>query len=116
MVAAPRVVVFDVNGTFSDMGPMAARFAEVGAPEHLAESWFAAVLRDGFALAAAGSTVRFSDLAENVLRSVLSQERLSAGVDSAVGHIMSGFKALEVHPDVADGIDALQRQVCAWSR
>ena len=29
----PSVVVFDVNETLSDMAPLAARFAEVGAPE-----------------------------------------------------------------------------------
>jgi 2-haloacid dehalogenase len=29
----PGVVVFDVNETLSDMAPMAARLAEVGAPE-----------------------------------------------------------------------------------
>ena len=36
------VVVFDVNETLSDMAPMADRFAEVGAPAHRAELWFAA--------------------------------------------------------------------------
>jgi 2-haloacid dehalogenase len=44
---SPSVVVFDVNETLSDMGPLAARFAAVGAPKHLAKLWFAALLRGG---------------------------------------------------------------------
>jgi 2-haloacid dehalogenase len=37
----PRVIVFDVNETLSDMAPMAGRFADVGAPDLLATVWFA---------------------------------------------------------------------------
>ncbi len=53
MQPRPSVIVFDVNETLSDMAPLAARFADVGAPDLLAKVWFASVLRDGFALAAA---------------------------------------------------------------
>nr|WP_254925633.1 MULTISPECIES: hypothetical protein [unclassified Rhodococcus (in: high G+C Gram-positive bacteria)] len=48
----PRVIVFDVNETLSDMSPLSERFADVGAPNELASLWFASVLRDGFALTA----------------------------------------------------------------
>jgi len=54
----PGVVVFDVNATLSDMAPLAARFAEVGAPELVARLWFAVLLRDGYTLAAAGAISR----------------------------------------------------------
>jgi hypothetical protein len=57
----PSVVVFDVNETLSDMSPMARRFADVGAPEHLAKLWFATLLRDGFALTAAGGQRPFAE-------------------------------------------------------
>ncbi|WP_251042171.1 hypothetical protein [Arthrobacter sp. ISL-30] len=58
----PSVIVFDVNETLSDMSPMAARFTEVGAPDHLAKLWFAALLRDGFALTAAGGNGSFAEI------------------------------------------------------
>jgi len=38
MHPVPKVVVFDVNETLSDMSPIASRFADVGAPRHLAGS------------------------------------------------------------------------------
>lgn len=107
MSRAPQVVVFDVNETLSDMSPLAGRFADVGAPEHLAKLWFTALLRDGFALTAAGSTERFSTLAEQGLHDLLAGMPLNRDTDTAVAHVMAGFSSLSVHPDVPDGVTAL---------
>ena len=104
---APSVVVFDVNETLSDMGPMSRRFQEVGAAQHTARTWFASVLRDGFALAAAGSFQPFGRVAEGQLRVVLSDSPLSCTLDEAVEHVMGGFADLPVHPDVPGGVQAL---------
>ena len=65
--ALPRLVIFDVNETLSDMGPMADRFAAVGAPPGLAATWFASVLRDGFALTATGQNPSFAEIAAQSL-------------------------------------------------
>lgn len=108
---APRgleLVVFDVNETLSDLSPMAGRFADVGAPADLARLWFAAVLRDGFALTAAGGRERFATLAEAALRTLLHGLDLAVPPGAAVAHVMEGFSLLPVHPDVADGVRALR--------
>lgn len=109
MVTRPDVVVFDVNETLSDMAPMADRFADLGLPPGLAGRWFAAVLRDGFALAAAGTAAPFAAVADGVLRVVLAEQVPDRGTDAAVEHVMQGFSALELHPDVAPGVQALRR-------
>ena len=108
MVQRPTVVVFDVNETLSDLAPMADRFEEVGAPAALAKQWFASVLRDGFALTVVGGNERFSVIAEAVLRSLLVGVPLDRDLEAAVDHVMSGFTSLPVHPDVHDGVRALQ--------
>lgn len=108
MPARPSVIVFDVNGTLSDMGPLADRFVDVGAPDHLAKLWFATVLRDGFALTAAGEQQPFSALAEEALRGMLPGVETNRPVDEAVQHVMQGFQTLAVHPDVVDGIRRLR--------
>lgn len=105
----PTVVVFDVNETLSDMAPMAVRFAEVGAPEQLAMPWFAMLLRDGFALTAAGTTERFSRLGRGALRQLLFSATLNRNLDAAVEYIMGGFMSLPLHSDVPDGVRALRR-------
>jgi 2-haloacid dehalogenase len=106
-MSAPSVIVFDVNETLSDMSPLAARFVEVGAPQWLSQVWFASVLRDGFALAAAGSSARFADLGAELLRSLLPEDGLTMDVDAAVQHVLAGFTSLALHPDVAPGVQAL---------
>ena len=103
----PAVIVFDVNETLSDMSAMKARFVQVGAPAHLASAWFAALLRDGFALAAAGGAAPFSVIGSELLRAVLRDVPLMREPDEAVEHIMAGFGLLTLHPDVPEGIRAL---------
>lgn len=102
------VVVFDVNETLSDMSPMSDRFVDVGAPRELAALWFASVLRDGFALAAAGAAERFSVLAESALRALLPAGRLDRDLDEAIAHVMAGFGGLAVHADVPQGVRGIR--------
>ncbi|SEN05831.1 haloacid dehalogenase type II [Cryobacterium sp. TMT1-3] len=108
MKSAPSVIVFDVNETLSDMSPLSARFAEIGAPAHLAQIWFAALLRDGFALAAAGGTANFSAIGAEILRETLRGVPLTRRVDDAVAHILNGFDTLSLHPDIAEGVSRLK--------
>ena len=103
----PEVVVFDVNETLSDMSPMAQRFADVGAPQHLAATWFAGLLRDGFALTSAGTCPSFAELGAGLLSVQLANLTLNRELDASVAHIMQGFGTLALHPDVAAGITTL---------
>ena len=103
----PRLLIFDVNETLSDMSPMARRFEDVGAPPHLASTWFAGLLRDGFALTAVDSSDSFAHIAAESLMVSLHDLPLDRGAADAVSHIMDGFAGLPVHADVPDGIGAL---------
>ncbi len=103
----PEVIVFDVNETLSDMSPMRQVFEDVGAPGHLAATWFASVLRDGFALTVVGESASFVDLGTAALRTLLDPAALDRSQDDAVEHVMTGFRNLPVHPDVPPGIEAL---------
>ncbi|RKR12622.1 haloacid dehalogenase type II [Arthrobacter oryzae] len=108
MNSAPAVIVFDVNETLSDMSPMAERFTEVGAPANLAKLWFATLLRDGFALAAAGSKATFAEIGAEVLRGVLADAGTQADVEPAVKRILAGMGELRPHPDVVPGVRSLR--------
>ena len=103
----PAVILFDVNETLSVMSPMAERFVEVGAPAQLAATWFAALLRDGFALTAAGSTAPFAQMGVGLLRASIDRLPINRSIDEAIEHIMGGFEELSVHDDVRCGIPAL---------
>ena len=103
------VVVFDVNETLSDMTPIAEVFTDLGAPGHVAQVWFAALLRDGFAAAAAGSLVPFAELGRHGARSLLREwvDRAGGDLDTAIERVMARFAGLALHPDVAPGVHAL---------
>ncbi len=103
----PEVLIFDVNETLSDMAPLAGRFGDVGAPSHLASTWFAELLRDGFALTVSGASESFAALGAEALRVRLEGQPLDRPLDRAVDHVMQGFSALGVHVDVPQGIRAL---------
>jgi 2-haloacid dehalogenase len=102
-----RGVVFDVNETLSDMAPVGGAFEAVGVPPGLSKTWFASVLRDGFALAAAGEARAFSDIAVGQLHVLLSGLELSVPLDDAVSRIMTEFTSLGVHEDVVPSLRAL---------
>ncbi|WP_264356406.1 haloacid dehalogenase type II [Pseudarthrobacter sp. MM222] len=108
MNTAPSVIVFDVNETLSDMSPMGQRFAEVGAPAELAKLWFATLLRDGFALTAAGGNGAFAEIGAEVLRGLLAAYDIGMDLDHAVAHVMAGMAGLGLHPDVPEGVRALR--------
>jgi 2-haloacid dehalogenase len=108
--ADPRtaaVVLFDVNQTLSDMSELGERFYDVGIAAELAETWFAELLRDGFALTMAGAPRPFTEVAEQSLRALLSGEAVHGGPDVGLAHIMAAFDAFPMHDDVADGVQAL---------
>jgi len=103
----PVLLVFDVNETLSNMAPLSARFEEVGASGQLAGAWFAALLRDGFALAVGQENPPFASLAAEGLRMQLSTAAIDRDLEGAVDHIMAGFAALRVHRDVPEGLRKL---------
>lgn len=89
------------------MGPMQQRFVDIGMPGWAAKVWFASLLRDGFALTAAGTSERFSAIGESLLRSMLAEEPLTRDIDGDIKYIMNGFMELRPHPDVPEGIRLL---------
>ena len=100
--------LLDVNETLSDMTPVGATMRRHGANEEMARSWFAAVLRDGFALSLHGRAPAFLDLARQQLHTCLGRvEDLDAPVEEVADDVLAVLGGLEVHPDVVPGIVAL---------
>lgn len=102
-----RTIVFDVNETLSNMGPLADVFESQGLPPFAARVWFAGILRDGFALTVTNDNPGFADLAKDSLHR-LCTETLGAGDHTAtVDSIMGALTSLSVHDDVVPGLAAL---------
>lgn len=107
-MVVPELVVLDVNETLSDLEPLRQRFADVGAPGHLLDTWFAGTLRDGIALAVTGGARPFPEVGAAVLTGLLSHvDGLTLPVADAVAGVLDGVKALQVHPDIPAGLRLL---------
>ncbi|WP_148575435.1 haloacid dehalogenase type II [Nocardioides caldifontis] len=96
--------VLDVNETLSDMAPLGRAISGHGPPAELAHTWFASVLRDGFALSLQSRAPAFLDLAAEELRACLAGASLDAPVDDVVDEVMTVLGDLPVHPDVGPGL------------
>ena len=104
----PKVIVFDVNETLSDLSPMGDRLEQVGVPAELFPTWFAGTLRDGFAITVAGGYADFTDVAREGLRRLLATRNGVTPPAEDLDHVMAGFATLNVHSDVPDGVRALR--------
>jgi 2-haloacid dehalogenase len=97
------VLVLDVNETLTDMEPLRDGFEAAGLPRHSLEPWFAAILRDGFALTAVDAYAAFRDVAADLL----TDQLVAAGIEPSaetIQNVLSGFTRLPLHPDVAPGL------------
>ncbi len=103
----PRVVLFDVNETLSDLSPLAARFVAVGQPASACSLWFASVLRDAFALSTAGECPSFSEVARQTMLHQFSRTELHKPLEESVDHVLAGLDELPVHADVVSGVTRL---------
>lgn len=74
----------------------------------LAKLWFATLLRDGFALTAAGDNGSFVEIGAEALRGVFAGVELNRDTEAAVEYVMEGLAGLGLHDDVLDGISALK--------
>ncbi|MDA8046168.1 MAG: haloacid dehalogenase type II [Actinomycetota bacterium] len=102
----PRAVAFDVNETLTDLAPVARAFTRLGLGPDSVPWWFAVLLRDGMALAAAGGAARFADLARGALAEVAGVAGHSLP-DGAGDEVLDALRRVPVHPDVMPALERL---------
>lgn len=105
-MAAPRLVVFDAIETLFSLEPVRGKLRDVGAGDHALDTWFARLLRDAFALTAAGGYAGFRAVAEGALRSTLADHGVPA-TDESVDGIFAAFATLPIHHDGSPALEAV---------
>lgn len=100
MTRRVQAIAFDVLETLFGLEPLRQRLREIGLPGEALELWFTRVLRDGFALSAAGGHRPFAGVAGAALDAIadgpLTEERTR--------HLLAGFGELDPHPDVESAL------------
>ena len=103
----PDAVAFDVNETLTDLAPLTEVFARWGLDGIALRWWFAVLLRDGFAVAAAGDTALFADLATAALDEVAAASGRSLPL-GAGDEVAGAWGRLPVHRDVLPALERLR--------
>lgn len=104
----PEVVAFDVIGTVFPLHPLRPAIVELGLPPAGLESWFAAGLRDAFALSSAGDYKPFPEVLDGALDQVLAEQGLSAPAE-AKALLMERLKSLPARPDAREAFGTIAR-------
>jgi 2-haloacid dehalogenase len=102
MPTRPRAVAFDVVETLFSLEAVRERLVGVGAPAHTLELWFARMLRDAFAVTAAGGYVPFQEVASAALIAVLGD-----GKQNQVEAVLGAMSELEPHSDAEPALARL---------
>jgi 2-haloacid dehalogenase len=103
---AVRAVLLDVNETLFSLDAVRDRLERAGIGAEELPAWFAQVLRDGFAAAAADAFAAFPEIARYHLQELARRDAIE-DPDWVAGEVLEGFTEVEPHEDVQDGLAAL---------
>ncbi|WP_017555671.1 HAD family hydrolase [Nocardiopsis baichengensis] len=98
----PAAFAFDLMDTLVPLEPLEWRLREAGVPRVLMRRWWDHLLRDGFALAAAGGPAPFRPLALGALADITGHQVAGA----AAAGVVDALAALEPRPDAAGALRA----------
>ncbi|MDA2807082.1 HAD family hydrolase [Nocardiopsis suaedae] len=101
-VLRPSAFVFDLFDTLVPLEPLEWRLREAGVPRVLMRRWWDHLLRDGFALAAAGGSAPFRQVARNALADITGHQVAGAAAEAVVGALAE----LEPRADAAEALRA----------
>lgn len=105
----PQAIAFDSLGTlFSTRA--AARVLDEAAGKGAFKEWLARVLRDGFALAAAGRFASFEEVARGELEGFLRERGLARGRGHLARALFEAFGRLDAYPDAAPALAEARRR------
>ena len=99
MAESKPLLLFDAIETVFSLDPLAARMKDAGLPEHARELFFAQLLRDAFAIAAAGEFQPFAGVASGTLEVLLANFGKDASAEQR-DQILDAFSELVPHDDV----------------
>lgn len=97
-------ILLDVNETLFSLAGLYEPFQRCGLAPALVSLWFTRVLRDGFALTAAGDFQRFADIAKHCFIALDPQRLGPAEARLVLDH----FQMLAPYPDVAQGLQVIR--------
>lgn len=107
MTGRPQAVAFDIVGTLFPLAPLRAGVVALGLPPAALEGWFAAGLRDAFALCVTGDFQPFTAVLQQALATVLAEQGLPAP-EPAIAGLVGELTKLPPRDGAGEAIAALR--------
>ena len=104
--AQPKVLLFDVNETLLDIGPLKKSVANILLEPHAAELWFATMLQYSLAMTVSGQYAAFPDIGAAALRMLARNSDIALSEEDAK-EALSPMRSLAPHPDVKPALERL---------
>ena len=102
-----EAIAFDVIETLFGIEPLEQRLRSAGLPSGTLKPFFAALLRDAFALEAAGTPKPFQEIARSGLEVLMASDGLEPD-QAAVTKVLQGFTELRAHDDVRPALETVR--------
>jgi 2-haloacid dehalogenase len=102
----PKVAAFDIIGTTFSIEPLRPRLTLLDLPPAALDAWYAAGLRDAFALAATGGFEPFRQVLDGALEQVAAKMGVQT-TSASREEVLEGLKELPPHPDAGEALETL---------
>ena len=103
----PRAVAFDIIETIFSLQSLRPGLTPLGLPASALEIWFAASLRDAFALAATGRFAPFRAVMADALADLLQRHGVPV-MENRIAAFLDGMKTLNAQPDATEALSTLR--------
>ena len=102
----PEVVAFDIIGTTFPLAPLRPALTALGLPPEALDAWFAAGLRDAFALSATGDFRPLPEVLSSGLDQLLAQGGLTASASEKAA-VLDAMRELPPRPDAREAFETV---------
>lgn len=104
----PKVLLFDVNETLLDIGPLKQKVGDLLQDPSAGTLWFTTMLQYSLVLTVSGQYAAFPEVGVATLQMLARNSDLAIEADDARA-ILAGMRTLAPHPDVQPALERLQK-------
>lgn len=105
---APRVLLFDVNETLLDTGPLKQQIGDLLQDPSAGNLWFTTMLQYSLVMTVSGQYTGLPEIGVATLQMVARNSDIALDEQQAK-QIVGGMRTLSAHPDVVPGLERLKK-------
>jgi len=106
-IPRPRVLLFDVNETLLDIGPLKEKVGDLLQDPSAGTLWFTTLLQYSLAMTVSGQYAALGEIGAATLQMLARNSDIALSKEDAQA-VLAGLRTLDPHPDVAPALQRLR--------